>query len=269
MTTVRITRAGILAILVVALAIVAPGCAGKKKKGFDAGSALTVTEAYAQGMALLETGQLPKALSALERIEFTPESREVYEPLVKLAIADATFYSGGDIDLIDARALYLNFVALYGDHPRAPYAQMQAGVCSLRQVNHPARDQGQTVTAIQDFAGVLGRYPASAYAQVTRVKLREAEDVLAEHEYIVGRFYQKKKAWVAGTNRMRQLLQRYPEFTEKDKVYYHLGRGLAKQGNPEEGRIYLQKLLADYPYSPYLPKARKVLKSIDEEEAAS
>ena len=52
---------------------------------------------------------------------------------------------------IDARQLYLDFVTLYGDHERAPYAQFQAGVCALAQANQPSKDQSQTYAAFADL----------------------------------------------------------------------------------------------------------------------
>ena len=49
---------------------------------------------------------------------------------MRIGVADATFYQGHDLALIDARNLYLDFVTLNADHELAPYAQFQAGICS-------------------------------------------------------------------------------------------------------------------------------------------
>ena len=90
------------------------GCASKKKAMqapvFSAG------ERYAQGMGLLEQHKLGKAVRTLSEINnYTTENRVELEPKVRLALADATYYQGTDLALIDSRALYLDFVTLYGD----------------------------------------------------------------------------------------------------------------------------------------------------------
>jgi len=196
----------------------------------------------------------------LERVDFPDESRRrTYEPRVRLALADTTFYLGDQLSLIDARSLYLDFVTLYGDHPLAPYAQLQAGMCSLLQVNDPSRDQSQTLEAIRDLREVERRYPTSPYARVARLKIVEANANLAEHEFLVGRFYLKRKRYRAAAERFRTVLQRYPRYPEPEKIYFHLGKALVLEDNAEEGNLYLSKLVEDYPSSDYVKEARRLL----------
>ncbi len=247
----------------------ATGCAAKRKRKEAQQVVLTVDAQYHKGLELLEKRDLRKARTTLERVEFTPDSRIVYEPLVKLAIADATFWAGDDLSLIDARSLYLDFVTLYGDHPLAPYAQLQAGVCSLLQVNSPSRDQSETRVAMQDLETVLKRYPTSRWAPLAREKIREAERSLAEHEFLVGRFYIKRKRYLAGTQRLRGLLNDFPEYAAKDKVYFYLAKGLIKGDNDAEGKLYLETLLADFPQTEYAKRARELLLQIKPGDAAS
>jgi len=247
------TNGTMVAVLVVA-ALAAPGCA-RGKKGVDSRALRSADEMLRDGMDLLEKRELRKARLLLQRVEYSARDRRETEPLVRLAIADATFYQGDDFSLIDARSLYLDFVTLYGDHPRAPYAQLQAGVCSLAQVNDPSRDQSQTRVAIDDLREVLRRYPASPYAAVAQLKIREAEALLAEHEYLIGRFYIKKKSYPAAVERLRGLLTEYPTFSGTDKVYYWIGEALFRQDNAEEGSLYLRKLVDDFPASEYAARA--------------
>lgn len=246
------------ALVLVLLSAALVGCGGKRGRA-DLRAIRGAEEMYAEGLALIEQGKARKARQVLQRVQFSARNRAEIEPLVRLAVADATYYQGDDLSLIDARSLYLDFVTLYGDHPRAPYAQLQAGLCSLAQVNHPARDQTQTLVAIRDLEEVVRRYPTSAYVPAALAKIREAQALLAEHEYIVGRFYMKKKAYQAGIDRMRGLLIDYPTYPEKDKVYYWIGEAMLRQDNDDEGRLYLEKILADYPGSEYASKAAKSL----------
>ncbi len=253
----RFARDTILLAGLVAVCVTSVGCGKKDKK--DVQGYATAQELYDRGNRHLAERDLSKARRVLEQVYYTPEDRARLEPLVRLRIADAVFYQGTDLALIDARSLYLDFVTLYGDHSEAPYAQFQAGVSSLGQGNDPTRDQSQTLRAIQDFRVVLDRFPDSRYAIAARDMIGSAESKLAEHEFVVGRFYMKKKAWEAAANRFKVVVERYPSYRDKDKLYFNLGKALIRGNSAPEGRIYLDKLLKDYPKSDFIKEANALL----------
>ena len=236
------------------------GCAGKKKARST--TELTATATFERGMALLSKRELRQAIATLKRIQFTPDMREETEPLTRLALADATFYQGNSLALIDARNLYLDFVTLNSDHPLAPYAQLQIGVCSLDQVNHPSKDQTETLQAISDLARVELRWPDSTYVEAGRHLLRSARANLAESEFLVGRFYLKKKAYMAAVDRFHRVIEEFPDYPAMEKVLFHLGQAHLRNGNDVEGRIYMDKLVTDYPDGDYVGQARRALGAI-------
>jgi outer membrane protein assembly factor BamD len=246
------------AVFAMALLASASGCASKKAEaptGF-----VSADEQYRNAMELLAQDKLTQARTMLEQVAYgTQDERRRLEPLVRLALADATFYQGGELSMIDARNLYLDFVTLNGDHPRAPYAQFQAGVCSLEQISNPAKDQTLTNQTLDDFREVVARYPDSVFGEATQRMLWQAEDYLAEHDYQVGRFYMKKKNYLAATDRFRHILDRYPHFRKMEKVYYYLGVSLFKVDNDAEARIYLDKLITDYPDGERAKDAQEIL----------
>jgi outer membrane assembly lipoprotein YfiO len=214
---------------------------------------------YAAAMREIAEHDLFKARSLLERIQYDKKTQETIEPLARLAVADATFYQDTTLGWIDARSLYLDFVTLYGAHPLAPYAQLQAGSCSLKQVNDPSRDQTLTLQAIADLSEVERRWPESNYVRGAQDFVRIARTNLAEHEFLVGRFYLKRKQFVAAVERFRKVLEEYPGYASKDKVYFYLGRALILGNNEVEGRIYMDKVASEYPDGPYGEKAREAL----------
>ena len=163
------------------LALLGAGCA--KRKAPQDQTQLTPDDQYRKARELLERRKADQAVEVLQSIDFrySGQDRARLEPLVRLGVADATFYKGSTLDLIDARSLYLEFVTLFGDHPLAPYAQFQSGVCSLEQASHPSKDQSQTLSAFTDLREVGRRYPRSRYAIAARDMIRRAESSLAEH----------------------------------------------------------------------------------------
>ena len=251
----------LVAALLVGAALLTLGCARlRRDRGSDPDTALLSNdELYARGMQALEQRELRRARTFLERIDLSGADRATLEPKVRLALADATFYAGDDISLIEARSKYLDFVTLYSDHPEAPYAQLQAGVCSLRQVGDAARDQSQTEVAIGDLREVERRWPDSKYVPAARDMLARAQDNLAEHEFLVGRFYFNRKAYLAATDRFRTVLQRYPTYRGRPEVLLLLGQALVLNNNPSEGRLYLEQVVREFPGTDPAEQAQEFL----------
>lgn len=251
-------RTAVLAAAVLVLLAAGAGCAHKKKPA-KAAEVVTAEEALRRSQDAMARHQLTKAKTILQKVQFTTAERAVYEPLIRLALADATYYLGDDLSLIEARSKYLDFVTLYGDHPRAPYAQFQTGMCSVKQIISATRDQAQTQTAIDDFAEIDKRWPNSPYARAARQFVAKGHDALAEHEFVVGTFYRKKKAYEAAVERYRGMLETYPKYRNKDKVFYWLGWTLLQQRNDAQARVYLGEVDTGYPKSHFAPMARRLL----------
>jgi len=255
------------AIGMMALVLGGTGCAAKKPPTTKPAEVLTAEAILAQVDVAMSRHQLRKAKTLLQKIQFTQSERPTYEPLVRLALADATYYLGDDLSLIEARSKYIDFVTLYADHPRAPYAQFQAGMCSVRQIYSASRDQTQTQVAIDDFKSIDDRWPTSPYARAARQFIGKGQDGLAEHEFIVGSFYWKKKAYQAATERFTGLLEKFPKYGQKDKVYYWLGRTLIDARSPDEGRVWLDQVLNQYPRSRYAKMSTELLAAAAKKEA--
>jgi outer membrane protein assembly factor BamD len=260
----------IAATLGLALVLSGAGCTAKKRQAAKQTPELLTAEAsLVQVDAAMARHQLRKAKTILQKIQFTQAERPKYEPLVRLALADATYYLGDDLSLIEARSKYLDFVTLYGDHPKAAYAQFQAGMCSVKQIYSASRDQAQTQIAIDDFKEIDKRWPGSPWARAARQFIGKGQDGLAEHEFVIGSFYWKKKSYQAAADRFSALLERYPAYRQKDKVYYWLGRSLMDARSPAEGRVWLDQVLNDFPRSKYAKPAKDLLAESAKKDAAA
>lgn len=255
-------RGAIAVLLVAAVALGCGGSKGKKNVELEPGEpALNpAVETYRQGVELLLRHQLRQARERLGDIEYAPSSpvRAELEPLARVALADATFYDNTPLSYIDARSLYRDFVTFFGDHELAPYAQTQIGLCSLRQVSHPTKDQNQTRRAIADFEEVERRWPASPFARAAAGLRRVARSNLAEAELITARFYLKRKAYRAAISRLKTILRDYPDYLDLDRVRFHLGRALLIGGDPAEGRLLLERL-AETGAVPFAGRAERLL----------
>jgi outer membrane protein assembly factor BamD len=132
-------------------------------------------------------------------------------------------------------------------------------MCDLKQSPIPDLDQTFTHKAIEELDKVskidtTGRWTAAA-AQMKLVCMQK----LATHDYQVGRFYYKRKIWAGAISRFKKLLESVPDYPQKDAVYFYLGASLVRAFQLTEGKIYLQKVVDDYPKSPYADRARREL----------
>jgi len=252
-----------------ALILAGAGCSSKRRAEKQTAEALSAEQTLVRFEDAMARRQLRKAKTLLQKIQFTQAERSTYEPLVRLGLADATYYLGDDLSLIEARSKYLDFVTLYADHPKAPYAQFQAGMCSVKQIYSASRDQAQTQVAIDDFREVDKRWPSSPYGRAARQFIGKGQDGLAEHEFVVGTFYRKRKSYEAAGERFKQLLATYPTYRQKDKVYYWLGRTLMDSSEPAEARVWLDRVVTEYPNSKYAAMARDELAASAERDAAA
>jgi outer membrane protein assembly factor BamD len=264
-----VTGKSIVAVLSLVVVAFGASCAGKKKSAKPVTEVVTAEAGLAQADAAMAQRRLRKAKTILQKIQFTQTERSVYEPLVRLALADSTYYLSDDLSLIEARSKYLDFVTLYGDHAKAPYAQFQAGMCSVKQIYSASRDQAQTQVAIDDFREIDKRWPTSPYGRAARQFIGKGLDGLAEHEFLIGMFYWKKRSYQAATQRLTGLLERFPEYRQKDKVYFWLGRTLMDARTPDEGRVWLDQVLNDYPRSKYAKPAKALLAESAKKDAAA
>lgn len=190
--------------------------------------------------------------------------KSFYAQRAKLLIADAYFKKGDEANLILAAAEYREFISLYPTSPSVPYCQYQIAMTFYKKALKPGRDQTKTIQALQEFKKVVASYPTSEYAKQAEEKIKDCEQRLAEHEFLIGQFYYKSKAYRAAVSRLQDVLTRYPDFKKMDAVYFYLGDSYFKGRKYEESYPYFTKLITDYPNSKFVKEAQKRLKLLEE-----
>lgn len=242
-------------LLLLALAIHPSAAKGRKSKEDD----LSDQELYQLAMHRMEKGNFYKARLMLERLIRRPNVNAELLPLVQLGLADAYYGKKGVINLAEAMSRYSNFLTFYPTHPKADYAQYRLALCHFQQVYAPDRDQSETRVAIEEFRRVQGMYPESPYGDLAAEKIRESSELLADHEFKIGKFYYTRKAFLGAVDRFMTILDKYPHYPDKDRLYYYLGESLVRVERTEEGEVYLLKLVETYPESRYAGRARGLL----------
>lgn len=210
-------------------------------------------EAYARGEALVKK---KKYETGRQYLRFVAENY-ANDPIGRqaaLRLADSFFDEKTQLGYLEAGVRYKDFRNRYPSHPKSDYALFRLGQCSDRQAERPDREQGNTRLAATAYRELVINYPDSPYAAESRARLGVMRGLLAEHEYLVGHFYLRRRAWRAAKGRMDTILAAYPEYANLDKVLYEAGLLETKLGNKEGARTLWERLSRDYPASPLVRK---------------
>lgn len=179
----------------------------------------------------------------------------------KLAIADSYYEQGGSGALTHAEIEYKDFITFFPNAPEASYAQYRAAMSQFKQLEKPDRDATHARHAERELQLLLLNYPDGKYAQDGERKLIQVQEVLAESEYRVGRFYFIKDSWRASASRLLDMVERYPNYSKRDQALWMLGRCFEKQippfwpGDPERAAEAYARIVRQHPLSDLVPKA--------------
>ncbi len=176
-----------------------------------------------------------------------------------LRVADTYFQQGDAVNLVEAQYKYRDFINRYPGSDRADYAMLQIANVAFKQMERPDRDQAKTKEAIDKFNEMIRTYPKSELRPEAEKNLAEALDRLAKHEHIVARYYMKRKSFNAAVQRLNYLVEQYPNYHDRDGVFYDLATSLDHLGRTGEARLYYERVVSEFPKSDYASKAQKRL----------
>jgi outer membrane protein assembly factor BamD len=212
----------------------------------------------------IEKGRYEIARITLNTLVNTYDSSE-YLAKAQLAIADAWFREGGLRGRMEAELEYKNFILFYPTMEEAAEAQSKICQTHIDQMNKADRDPVEAMKAEQECRQLLVQFPNSKFAPDAEQHLRNIQEVLAEGEDKIGEFYFKKGAYAAAGNRLGAVVEQYPLFSRADEALWREGESYGKMGpryRPREADA-LQRLVRDYPLSPYVAQAKAKLKEME------
>ena len=283
----RILSAGLVLLLSGSLAAASFG--QKKPKIIKAKPAPAAKPAQPAESAEPDKILYDKALAAMKRNRYI-EARLNFQTLIntypdseylakaKLGTADSYYKEGGTSNTVQAIAEYKDFITFFPFVDEAPYAQMQVGMGHYRMMEKSDRDNSQALQAEQELQTFMLKYPQSPLAPKAEQSLRDVQEVLADGEFRVGRYYylrarQDPQAYPAATARLMEVSERYPLYSQTDQALWMLGdvymRAKAAAKNEDEknhwadlaGQCYSQ-ILKNYPLSKLAPGAKAQLASM-------
>jgi outer membrane protein assembly factor BamD len=143
----------------------------------------------------------------------------------KLALADSWYAEGGTAGLAQAEQEYSDFKTFFPNLPEAAEAQLKIANIHFSQMEKPDRDFTHAVRAEQEYRETILQYPDNQkIVAEAKKKLMEVQEVIAEREYRVGRFYYLRGSYPAAVARLESLVERYPLYSKADDVLYLIGQ---------------------------------------------
>lgn len=195
-------------------------------------------------------------------IDGFPQSEHL--PGARLALAETYFNENSTASYIQAVAQYREFLTLYPSHPKSDYAQFQTAESYYRQKNKPDRDQTSTLKALDEYQRLLDVYPTSPHIELARLRVASLRQYLARAEFGAGYFYQKtRRALRAAIARYEGIVSDYPDYARLDEVLFRLAECLDAAARKPEALPLLAQLISEYPQSPFVKDAQKLVDEIN------
>ncbi len=254
--SLRWTRAGLIVLLAVAVAL--GGCSHLRKKKKDlAYEERPVDLLFNAGANDLDRHQWNEAVAYFREVE----QQHPYSEWSRRSILMAAYAHYEANAYAEAIADADRFIALYPGNPQAAYAYYLKSICYFEQIVDVGRDQASTADARTALTEVVKRYPATEYAQDARIKLDMVADQLAGKEMSIGRYYMRNGNPIGAIGRFHTVVDTYQTTSDAPEALYrlvvaYLSLGLTKEA-VENGAV----LGYNYPGDPWYSEAYKLLTS--------
>jgi outer membrane protein assembly factor BamD len=222
---------GHLPIVILALfAACLAGCANKKVNNplANVGSKQPDKVLFDRAMDQMKHNHMDQARIILQTLINTYPDSE-YIARAKLAVGDSWYAEGGSAALAQAENEYKDFETFFPNMPEAAEAQLKIANIHFRQMEKPDRDFTHAMRAEEEYRNLINQYPDSKLVAEAKARLREVQEVLAEREFRIGRFYFLRDSWAAAIARLQSVVDDYPLYSGADDALYLLGSSYEHQ----------------------------------------
>lgn len=234
-------------------------CGGKKAQAPDfQGSAEPDKLLYERAVEDIRKGKHTVGRLSLQTLINTYPDSE-YLAKAALAVADSYFKEGGTGGLTQAVQEYENFITFFPFLDEAAYAHMQIAMSHFRRMEKPDRDRTFARLAEEALQRFILKYPDHARTAEAEQRLREVQEVLAEGEFRIARWYYIKGSLRAAAARLIDMTERYPLYSQADRALQMLADAFERGERGDLASTYYARIVREYPLSPLVPEAKEKL----------
>lgn len=236
-------------------ALALSACAGNRNKADTQYVARDVATLYNAGKYRLDRGQFQLAAALFDEVE----RQHPYSPWARRAQLMSAFSYYAAKDYTKSIQSSQRFLSIHPGNRDAPYAYYLIALCYYEQISDVTRDQKITGQALSALGELIRRFPTSRYAADARLKLDLVNDHLAGKEMEIGRFYQRRRQWIAATIRFRTVIDQYQATTHTPEALERLVESYLALGIREEAQRAAAVLGRNYPGTEWYKRAYKLM----------
>ncbi len=230
----------------------AVGCTNKKVNNplANVGSKQPDKVLFDRAMDAMKHNRFDVARITLQTLINTYPDSE-YIARAKLAVADSWYAEGGGTALAQAEIEYKDFETFFPNMPEAAEAQLKIANIHYQQMEKPDRDYTHAMRAEEEYRQLILQYPDNKkVVEEGKKRLLEVQEVIAEREYRVGRFYYLRQSYPASIARLRSLVDKYPLYSQADEALYLLGQAyegeIAMLRSRPGNEVYKARMIEDF-----------------------
>ena len=248
-------RAAVLAAGLLPMILVA-GCARNQNRADTQYVARDVSTLYMAAKQRLDRGRFDQAAILFDEVE----RQHPYSPWARRAQLMSAFSYYGSRNYVKSIQSAQRFLSIHPGNRDAPYAYYLIALCYYEQISDVTRDQKITQQALAALGELIRRYPESRYAADARLKLDLVNDHLAGKEMEIGRFYQRRREWIAASLRFRQVIDQYQTTSHTPEALERLVESYLALGMVEEAKRAAAVLGANYRESIWYQRAYRLMR---------
>ncbi len=152
-----------------------------------------------------------------------------YIARAKLAVGDSWYAEGGTAALAQAEQEYSDFKIFFPNLKEAAEAQLKIANIHFQQMEKSDRDYTHAKRAEDEYRNLILQFPDSKLVPDAKKRLLEVQEVLADREFGIGRFYYLRESYAASIARLQSLVEKYPLYSRADEALYLLGQNYEGQ----------------------------------------
>jgi outer membrane protein assembly factor BamD len=126
--------------------------------------------------------------------------------------------------LAQAEVEYKDFETFFPNMPEAAEAQLKIANIHYQEMEKPDRDYTHAMRAEEEYRQLILQWPESKLVPEAKQRLMQVQEVIAEREFRVGRFYYGRQSYPAAIARLRSLADKYPLYSKADEALFLLGQ---------------------------------------------
>ena len=213
-------------LLLGALLLITGACSNKKAVNplANVGSKQPDKVLFDKAMDAMRHNRFDVARMTLQTLINTYPDSE-YIARAKLAVGDSWYAEGGTASLAQAEQEYRDFETFFPNMPEAAEAQLKIANIQYQQMEKSDRDYTHAKRAEDEYRNLIMQYPDNPkLVKEGKERLLEVQEILADREFDIGRFYYLRLSYPASIARLQSLVEKYPLYSKADEALFLLGQ---------------------------------------------